>query len=294
MSINKKKSFHFNSVALIITAVTWFSLMGLGVKLIPRIPFYEIIFFRSIISAALCIYTAYVRQLPLFGKRENLPLLIGRGAFGTVGLCCFFYSIHNLNLPYAITLYQLAPIFILFISAAIFKRKIHPVHWFSSAIAFLGIYWVYHTQIDSFDWVVSIGIIGAFFGGLAYQTIYQLKGRESASVVVFYFPLVAIPISGMMLLHVWVQPTLLEWIILLGIGFATHIAQLCLTKAYQQDEPAKLAIYNNLNVVLACLFSYFFLGESLTLHQIQGLVIIVFGLLLSSVADRRLVAVESS
>lgn len=284
---NYFKSKALNGPFLICMAVVFFALMGICVKSLPGIPFYEIIFFRSIISAIFCALTLLQQRTPLLGNPKNRVLLISRGVFGTIGLCCFFFCIKQLNFAYAITLHQMSPLFTMLFSTLIWKRRLNVLYWVTAFIAFFGVYWIYHSHVDKFDWYISVGIAGAFFGGLAYQFIHLLKGKESPAVVIFYFPLVCVPVTGVMLCYRWVAPTLMEWVILFGVGITTHIAQLFLTMAYQKEEPGKLAIYSHLNIVLACILSYLLFDEKMTNDQFIGLAIIVAGIVLSSVAQSK-------
>ena len=51
--------------------------------------------------------------------------------------------------------------------------------------------------------------------------------------MVFYFPLVATPIMGVLTYFQWVQPIGSDWLLLLLMGIFTQIAQILMTKGLQ-------------------------------------------------------------
>ena len=82
--------------------------------------------------------------------------------------------------------------------------------------------------LKGFDERVSItfmliGIISAMFSGMAYTCIRQLKDTDHPIVVVFYFPLVATPIMGVLTYFQWVQPIGSDWLLLLLMGIFTKL-----------------------------------------------------------------------
>ena len=85
------------------------------------------------------------------------------------------------------------------------KKKMKLKQWIYFAIAFGGV-----ALLKGFDERVSlsfmlVGIISAMFSGMAYTCIRQLKETDHPLVVVFYFPLLATPIMGVLSYFQWVK-----------------------------------------------------------------------------------------
>ena len=73
----------------LVFASFFFSLMTLCVKKIDqRIPIYELVFFRSLLSLIITLIIINLKNINPLGN--NKPLLILRGAFGTLALVCIF------------------------------------------------------------------------------------------------------------------------------------------------------------------------------------------------------------
>ena len=91
-----QKSNSFKQVNLILASF-FFSLMTVCVKIIDnRIPIYELVFFRSLISLFITSLIINKKNINPWGK--NRPLLILRGLLGTIALVCIFYAIKNMPL----------------------------------------------------------------------------------------------------------------------------------------------------------------------------------------------------
>ena len=100
-------------------------------------------------------------------------------------------------------------------------------------------------------------------------------------VIIFYFPLVTIPITGIYLLFNWLQPTLFELTILIGIGVATQFAQYYLTKAYQADTLSKISSIQYIGIVIAVILGYLLFDESYDWNSGIGILIIILAVILN-------------
>ena len=254
--------------------------MNIGVKLLPHIPAPEIVLFRALVSLIVCY--VMVRKAGLKPWGNNKRDLILRGLTGTIALIMYFYTLQHMPLASAVTLIQLSPIFTITIAGFMLREPPRAIQWLFFAVSFAGV-----VMVKGFDPRVSVtdaglGVAAAFFAGLAYNFIRKLKNRDHPLVVVLYFPLVTVPIVGLYSLTNWVQPGLTDWLILIGIGLVTTVAQIYMTKAYQSDRAANVSNYSYLQVVLGILVGLFIFNESIDVLGMTGILLIVVGVVLSS------------
>ena len=95
----------------LVFASFFFSLMTLCVKNIDkRIPIYELVLFRSLLSLMITLFIINLKNKNPWGK--NRPLLILRGALGTLALVCIFYAIRNMPLSISTVIQYLSLIHI--------------------------------------------------------------------------------------------------------------------------------------------------------------------------------------
>lgn len=261
-----------------LVAITFFASMNVLIKMVPRIGPVEIVFFRSVVSFLISFITVQRLGISIWGN--NKKWLVIRGVAGSIGLLLFFSTIKEMPLASAVAIQYTSPIFTTILGIFIVKERVYSIQWFFFLIAFLGV-----ILIQGFDPRVNpqqviIGVSSAIASGVAYNSIRKLKLSDHPLVIIFYFPLITIPITGTYLLfHGWKTPDLAELIILLTIGVATQFAQYFMTKAYQSDELSKVSSIQYLGIILALAFGYFLFDETYTLKSFAGIMIILAGVI---------------
>lgn len=247
--------------------------MGLMVKLIPHIPAVEIVMFRSAITLVISLVLLNAQRVNPWGTQKQYLIL--RGVFGAMALVSYFVTLQAVPIASATVLSFSAPIFTTFFGIFIVKEKVNPLQWLFFGLSFVGV-----LLTVGFDARVGLkyfgfGIFSAICVGLAQNFIRKIGNKEHALVILLYFPLVALPITGLYCLLIeWKNPSTQEWLYLIGIGLATQIAQYSMTKAIQLEELSKITILKYLSVIFAVFYSYAvfdqhydgiaFLGMSLT------------------------------
>lgn len=253
--------------------------MNVSVKFIPDIPAIEIILFRSIFSLVFSFLVLKRQGVPVMGN--NKKLLIIRGVVGSIGLISFFYTLQKIPLASAVTIQYLSPIFTTILGVFLVKERVKPIQLVWFGISFLGVF-----VLQGFDPRVNlfygmIGVISALFSGLAYNVIRKLKNTEHPLVIIFYFPLVTLPIASVVSYFTWVQPVGWDWLILLWIGICTQAAQYFMTVAYQNANVAKISSLSYLGILYALFFGFLLFGETFGVLSYLGMGLVLLGILLN-------------
>ena len=256
-----------------------FSLMTLFVKFLDGIHAFEIIFFRSIISFVISFSFLKWKNINPLGV--NRKFLVLRGVFGVTALTFFFITLQHLPLANAITIQYLSPIFTAFFAIFILGEKLKWLQGIFFFLSFMGI-----VLIKGFDDRIStlylfLGIGSAIFAGLAYNCIRKVKDTDHPLVVVLYFPLIATPVTGILSFFYWKTPSFFELTILLGIGLATQVGQVYMTKALQAESAAKISAMKYIGIIYALLYSYLIFDETYSNQALMGIGFVVLGVLLN-------------
>ena len=262
-----------------LVAGIFFSLMNVGVKYLDNIPAIEIVFFRSLVT--LVISAVMIQGLGISFLGNNKVVLFLRGFFGVIALSLYFLCLQNMPLASAVTIMQLSPIFTTILAIFILKEKVNLPQWAFFLVSFLGVALIKGFDPDMPLLYFVLAILSAFISALAYNMVRKLKDSDHPLVVVFYFPLVAMPVAGLMTYFVWVQPEPIEWLILIGIGIATQIAQVNMTKALQMEEVGKVSIVRYLTIVYAIIIGYVFFKDDYGWITLLGISFVVLGVLLN-------------
>ncbi len=266
-------------VKYMLLATFVFAIMNVAVKYVARIPAVEVIFFRSIISLIMSGVALKAQKVPLFGN--NKKVLIARGVAGSAGLILFFATLQAIPLASAVTLMFLSPVFTTILGIWIVKESVRWVQWIFFAMCFGGI-----LVIQGFDERVSVwwaltGIGAAFFSGIAYNMIRKLKETEHPLVIVFYFPLVTLPVTIIYLFFDAVMPQGEEWLILILVGVLTQIAQYFMTKAYQSEELSKVSSVQYSGILYALGFGWILFDETFNFMTYLGMSLVLVGIILN-------------
>jgi drug/metabolite transporter (DMT)-like permease len=273
-------SFMSSGIRYMVYSTLCYALLNVCVKFLPNIPSAELIFFRSLISGSICLFYLWRFNIPVFGK--NKPVLVARGIFGVLALLLYFSTLQEIPLASAVTIQYLSPIFTTALATVFLNEKTTPKQWAFFMLSLMGVFLIkgWDERIP-FEYLL-IGIGGAVFSGLAYNAVRKLNTSEHALVIILYFPLVAIPVTGMYSIMHWVWPVgWQEWALVLAMGLFTQGGQVYMTKAIQQEELADITYINYLGVFYALGLGYFFFDETYGLWSFAGMTLVMLGVVLN-------------
>ena len=256
-----------------------FVLMKVFVKMIPHIPPIEIILFRSVVSLILSVAILKRQKISVWGN-DKMTLLF-RGISGAIALSLFFWLLQQVPLAAASTLQYISPIFSAILGIFILKEKMKWYQFVFFALSFGGIF-----LIQGFDPRVTfehilIGVTSAFFTGLAYNLVRKLKATEHPLVIIFYFPLVTLPLSLIYTYFDWVTPEGMDWLILLMVGLCTQVAQYFMTRSLQVEEISKVSILNYIGILYSLAFGFLIFGELYNALTYVGMFLVLVGVILN-------------
>ena len=270
-----------------LVAVLFFAAMNVLIKFIPRIGAVEIVFFRSIVSFLISFFMLQRLNVSIWGNKKKW--LIIRGIAGSLGLLLFFSTIKEMPLGSAVAIQYLSPIFTSVLGVFIVKERVYSIQWVFFLVSFAGVLLIqgFDPRVTQFQ--LGIGVCSALASGMAYNSIRKLKLSEHPLVIIFYFPLITIPLTSVYLLFTgWTTPTIFEVFVLLLIGLATQFAQYFMTKAYQLEELSKVSSVQYVGIVFALFFGFVLFNESYTLKSFVGIVIVLTGVVLNVVFKNRI------
>ena len=273
-------------VRYMLLATFLFSCMNALVKLVPHIPAAEIVFFRSLVSLVMSYAVLKSQRVYVWGN--NRKLLIARGLTGAVALVLYFVLLQQIPLAAAVTLQFITPIFTAILGVVLLRERMRVWQWIFFAISFGGMLVIngFDARIDTVH--IVMGVVAAVGAGLAYTIIRKLNYSEHPLVIMLYFPLVTLPITGIYSAFHWEMPQGWDWAVLLGVGTLTQFAQYFMTKSYQAEEVSKVASLNYLSIVYALSMGFIFFGETFNVVTYLGMALVVTGVLLNVLYKQRI------
>ena len=280
------------SVWFMLLSALGFSLMAACVKEVSTlgIPVFEIVAARAVVSAVISYVDVKRKNIPLWGN--NKPLLIARGTVGTFALMFVYYAVTTLPLAEATLLQYLHPVFTAILALWFLKETIQRSTVACILISLLGLLIIIYPNLaqESFllnpsiqySWLsISAGVLGAFGSAVAYILVKKLTVTDDSSVIIFYFPLVAFPVSMILLGADFVVPSLTATMLLILVGIFTQVGQVGLTKALHCADANKATAYSYVQVLFSVFIGWAYFSEVPMPTTIVGGGLIMVGALIN-------------
>lgn len=264
-----------------------FALMAVCVKAVSTydIPVLEIVAARAIVSLVISYLDVKRKRISLWGTHK--PLLIARGVVGALALMCVYFSVTTLPLAEATILQYLHPVFTALLALFFLKERVQYSTLICIVLSILGLTVMVKPDLISgysveLPWLsVVAALIGALGSAVAYVIVRRLSQSEDSSVIIFYFPLIALPVSVFLLGSDFVMPNGEALILLLLVGVFTQVGQVGLTKAMQYEKASKATAYSYVQVIFSLILGWIFFTEIPTLWTLIGGGLIMIGALIN-------------
>jgi len=275
------------SVWYMLLSALGFALMAACVKEVSGlgIPVLEIVAARAIVSGIISYADIKRKNISMWGN--NKTLLIARGTVGSFALMFVYYAVTTLPLAEATVLQYLHPVFTAVLALFFLKEVIQRSTITCIIISLLGLFIIIqpNLQLDSgvqYPWIsIGAAILGAFGSAVAYIIIKKLTKTDDSSVIIFYFPMVALPISLIMLGSDFVVPSLAATGLLILVGIFTQVGQVGLTKALNSADASKATAYSYVQVLFSVFIGWVYFSEVPILTTIIGGSLILLGALIN-------------
>jgi drug/metabolite transporter (DMT)-like permease len=139
--------------------------------------------------------------------------------------------------------------------------------------------------------VNSIGLILVFISaislGLIFVVIRKIENSENPLIIINYFMMMAFLFGGVLSINNWKTPNLIEWLLLLSLGFFGYVGQLYMTKAFQSSETNLVAPLKYLEVIFMIIIGAIWFDEIYNLWSLFGIFLILIGLVYNIYLKRK-------
>lgn len=274
-------------IRYMILSALGFALMSACVKYVSTygIPVFEIVAARALVSLIISYLDVKRKRISVWGN--NKPLLLVRGTVGTLALMCVYYSVTTLPLAEATILQYVHPVFTALLGVLFLKERVQSSTMACIVFCLAGLMVMVQPSMNSdvaYElplFSVMTALIGAMGSSIAYVIVRKLSQTEDSSVIIFYFPLVALPTSVFLMWDEFVWPSLYLTLMLVLVGVFTQIGQYGLTKAMQTQAAGKASAYSYIQIVFSALLGVWVFNEVPSFWTYLGGSLIVTGALIN-------------
>lgn len=246
-----------------ITAAFGFSMMSVFVHLAGDLPVFQKAFFRNVVALIFVMGIMLKRKIGFVPDKKNVPALLGRSFFGTVGLLCNFYAIDKLVLADANMLNKLSPFFAIVFSIFLLSERPTAVQVLSVFAAFVGSAFIIKPSLGGYAvFPAIVGATGGMGAGLAYTFVRYLGGKgENSFRIIFFFSAFSSLVCIPFMLADFEPFSLKALIFLICAGISASVGQFGITKAYVCAPAKEISVYDYTQVLFAALFGFLIFGQ---------------------------------
>lgn len=250
-------------ILYVITAAFGFSMMSVFVHLAGDLPVFQKAFFRNVVALIFVTGIMLKRKIGFVPDKKNVPALLGRSFFGTVGLLCNFYAIDKLVLADANTLNKLSPFFAIVFSIFLLSERPTAVQVLSVFAAFVGSAFIIKPSLGGYAvFPAIVGATGGMGAGLAYTFVRYLGGKgENSFRIIFFFSAFSSLVCIPFMLADFEPFSLKSLIFLICAGISASVGQFGITKAYVCAPAKEISVYDYTQVLFAALFGFLIFGQ---------------------------------
>jgi drug/metabolite transporter (DMT)-like permease len=177
----------------------WFSVMSLLVKAVgARLPSMEVVLARAVVTLALSALMLRQARVRPWGAQPRRLLL--RGLLGFGGLTCFYYGLTHLPIADATVLQYTNPVFTALLAALFLGEHLSRRELVATLASFAGVVLVARPSALAGAAALPtlpllVALLGALLSASAYVAVRAMGTSEHPLVVVFYLPLVSVPLA---------------------------------------------------------------------------------------------------
>lgn len=249
----------------------------------------------------LLLFHLIFKRHELKATKSELPWLL---AFGVVGVAFvqafYFVAIERMYVGVALLIEFTAPIWILIFLRFVLKKHVPNTFWYAILLSFSGLLMI--TQIWNGLSLDRLGLIAALVDALSLAGYFLIgdrlgKTKSSGAITTWGFGVtttllaIALPLwsfpteiftKNMKLLGRFDGYTLPGWVLILWIiTMGTVLPYLCVVSGLKILSASTASIFGMIEPVLAGMFAWWWLNESLNAIQLLGCIIVTFGIVIA-------------
>ena len=258
----------------IIASELSFALGAAIIKLVSEsLPNESIVFFRNLFGLMI-LAPLLLRNGTKSLQTDYLHIHLVRSGVGIGAMYCFFYAIAHLPLGNTMLIKSTIPLIIPFVSALWLQETISHRVIVAGVLGFMGVFLILKPDGDT-NWISLVALSGSVMAAIAFVSVRKLSATEPTLRIVSFFAIIALSISAVPLIWTWQTPTLGQCLLLMGVGLATTIGQILLTRGYQNAPASSVGIFTYTSVVFGTFLGWLFWSELLDKNSFFGAVLIV-------------------
>ncbi|OAN17947.1 hypothetical protein A3K86_03245 [Photobacterium jeanii] len=160
-----------------------------------------------------------------------------------------------------IALLMTSPLFATVGSGLLLKERVGAARWFATLAGFVGAMIILEPWSDNFTWATLLPVGAAFFWASYSLMVKKLSKHDSPTTMVVYLLLLITPFNILLAVPDFMVPSSSEaWLLLIGAGLLTALAQWAIAKAYAVADASFVQPFDHAKLPLNVLAGWLVFG----------------------------------
>lgn len=249
---------NLRSILAMLAAMGCFSLMDAVLKTLSgSYPSMQVAALRGLASLPLvCLYVAWRREVHLL-LRVRWPLHLLRGVLGIAMLALFSFSLRELGLAEAYTIFFVSPLIITVLAIPVLQERVSGRHWAAIAVGLCGVVVALRPDQDAF---FSLGAVAVLVAA-AFYAISAIAGRvlsrtDAAVTLVFWTTAMWAVGASVLAWPTWVPVQAAHGSLLVALAVTGFLGQLAITEAFRHGNASAVAPFEYSALAWAILLDF--------------------------------------
>jgi drug/metabolite transporter (DMT)-like permease len=209
-----------------------------------------------------------------------------RGCASSVSLLCTFYALAQLPTAEVMTLTNTFPIWVALLSWPLLHIRPSLAVWLAAGCGVLGVVLIQSPHLEAnakATPAIGLALMAALTSAIAMLGLHRLKGVNPWAIVVHYSGVATLFVLGSCYVGNPPDFSVLRnnhtVLLLLAVGVAATLGQICVTQAFTSGPPARVSVVGLTQIVFALGLDVLFQGP-----KVQAITLAGIGLVLAPTA----------
>ncbi|MBL4613103.1 MAG: DMT family transporter [Emcibacter sp.] len=233
---------------------------------------FEVVFIRCSFSL-LYILILQARHGKKIFVSPRPVLLTARSLILSILVLGNFYAIVHLPLVQVTALQFTKPLFLVVLAALFLSEKIRLPRTMATLLGFIGILVILRPDGDIQPAQVIV-LVAAISTAILTVITKKMTRDHATNTLVFYGNLFIVLLCLAPTIYYWQAPSLMQWVMIAGLGLSAYGGQVCMVQAYRYGEATAISPFEYIRIIFIALAGFIIFDEIPDNWTIVGAVII--------------------
>ena len=217
----------------------------------------------------------FIRTGPERLKSKRIKLHFFRAILASLGQAGIFYAVIHLHLADATAMTFTRPLFLTILAIFVLKEVVSGHRWGATIIGFVGVIVMMRPFGGEIDIAWFVALLTAFLFASGLIIIRVLARDDPPGTILFWYHIFGMIIFAGPAAYVWVHPTPVEWLLLIGIAASTAVGMNFFVRGFSIGESSLMGTMEYIRLVFAAVAGYLIFLEVPDIWTWVGAAIIV-------------------